>query len=472
MMPPAENPELSQAPGPVVTRFPLSRSFSQCRLLILGLLALSACTDGGPPSAPFPREIASAARVSGGPTVQSTTPDSATVDSTLSVHVIGSGFDVGSRAQWALNGVPSGKVVTNSTQFVSSTELVANITIAPDATIASYDVIVTASSGKGGIGTELFVITPKTTDLGTLGGTQSEAFGVNNLAQVVGGALILSGVEHAFLWTKAGGMRDLGTLGGSSSRASAINDNGQVVGYAYTVAEEKHAFLWTATDGMRDLGTLGGTFSEATAISENGVIVGASYLSGGGSSFACAWLGGVIEGLGTATSRATGVNNALQIVGYFFGYAPSDVTALLWTKPGGVWTSEAIPAPSTGSMSMAYGINELGQIVGGFRLTTGTLGAFSWTRESGSKELPWITRGTGAQGYAISNQGRLAGKAWDRSGSSHPAFWDPSGSGWNVKVILGTMKSDAWVNAVNENHQGVGRGTKGTVRHAMLWEVP
>ena len=123
-------------------------------------------------------------------------------------------------------------------------------------------------------------------------------------------------------------------------------------------------------------------------------------------------------------------------------------------------------------MSMAYGINELGQIVGGFRLTTGQLSAFSWTRESGSKELPWITRGTGAQGYAISNQGRLAGKAWDRSGSSHPAFWDPSGSGWNVKVILGTMKSDAWVNAVNDNHQGVGRGTKGTVRHAMLWEVP
>jgi hypothetical protein len=75
-------------------------------------------------------------------------------------------------------------------------------------------------------------------------------------------------------------------------------------------------------------------------------------------------------------------------------------------------------------------------------------------------------------GYAISNQGRLAGKAWDRSGFTHPTFWEPSGSGWTVKVILGTMKSDAWVNAINENHQGVGRGTKGTVRHAMLWEVP
>jgi probable HAF family extracellular repeat protein len=450
-----------------MTRSPISRS--QCRLLILGLFALSACTSDVPPSALLAPRLTLAAAT--GVTVKSTSPDTATVDSTLDVHIFGSGFDPGSRANWAIKGVVSPKVVTNSMRFVSSTELVANITIAPDAPLASYDVIVTASSGKGGIGTECFVVTPKTTDLGTLGGTDSEAFGINNLGQVVGWAFVASGVEHAFLWTKAAGMRDLGTLGGSS-RALAINDNGQVVGSSYTLAGEKHAFLWTATDGMRDLGTLGGTLSEATGISQNGVIVGLSFPAGGGNQVACVWVDGVIESLGTATSRASAVNNALQIVGWFAGYTPSDVTAMLWTKSGGVWTSEAIPAPSTGSASQAYGINEFGQIVGGFRLTTGQLSAFSWTRASGSKELPWITRGTGAMGYAISNQGRLVGKAWDRSGFTHPTFWDPSGSGWSVKVILGTMKSDAWVNGVNDNHQGVGRGTKGTVRHAMLWEVP
>ncbi|HEY8852301.1 MAG TPA: hypothetical protein VIM36_08990, partial [Gemmatimonadaceae bacterium] len=137
-----------------MTRFPVSRARSQGRLLMVGLLALWACTDNAPPSAPLVTQPASAARNGGGPTVKSTTPDSGTVDSTMIVHVFGSGFDAGSRAQWALNGVPSSKVVTNSTQFVSSTELVANISIAPDATLASYDVMVTTSSGKGGIGTE------------------------------------------------------------------------------------------------------------------------------------------------------------------------------------------------------------------------------------------------------------------------------------------------------------------------------
>ena len=255
MTPAAENNEVCRGTKRcVMRRFPLSRAFSQCRLLILALFAFSACTGDSPSSAILASRVTFAA-AAGSVTVKSTSPDTATVDSTLDVHVFGTGFDPGSRANWAINGVLSPKVVTNSTRFVSSTELVANITIARDAPVASYDVIVTASSGKGGIGTECFVVTPKTTDLGTLGGAESEAFGVNNFTQVVGWAFVPSGVEHAFLWTKATGMRDLGTLGGSSSRAYAINDNGQVVGYAYTVAGEKHAFLWTATDGMRDLGT-------------------------------------------------------------------------------------------------------------------------------------------------------------------------------------------------------------------------
>lgn len=95
----------------------------------------------------------------GGPTVDDADPASAPQDTTLDVRVLGSGFDDGSKAAFLLDGNATNKVVTNSTRFVSSTEVVANITIAADAQPDFYDVQVTTRRGKKGVGIELFEIT-------------------------------------------------------------------------------------------------------------------------------------------------------------------------------------------------------------------------------------------------------------------------------------------------------------------------
>jgi hypothetical protein len=124
--------------------------------LVFGLVACSG------PEPTLPTVAASSGGGSGTVTVTAANPDSAAQDTTLDVHVLGGGFDRGSNAQWAQSGVISPNVKTNSTQFVSSGELVANITIAMSATTGSYDIVVTTSKGKKGIGSELFTIKKRT----------------------------------------------------------------------------------------------------------------------------------------------------------------------------------------------------------------------------------------------------------------------------------------------------------------------
>ena len=131
-------------------------------------------------------------------------------------------------------------------------------------------------------------------DLGTLGGSQTFVFAINDAGQVAGTSETASGLRHAYRYEN-GTITDLGTLGGDFSEALSINASGWVTGSASTSTSQSHAFVHDG-NAIRDLGTLGGESSAGNVINASGQVVGSS-LTASGTSHAMSWTeaGGMVD---------------------------------------------------------------------------------------------------------------------------------------------------------------------------------
>lgn len=204
------------------------------------------------------------------------------------------------------------------------------------------------------------------TDLGTLGGNNSSANGVNNLGQVTGYASTSLGLTDAFLSGSNGGaLKDLGTLGGSGSVGQAVNDKGQVTGYS-DVNGYTRAFLSDVNGGaLTNLGGLGGSYSYGGGINAQGQVAGdsATPLDAADHVFLSGPDGAPLSDSGTLSGayhiNVAGLNNAGQITGYY----DNGQTEAYISAPGGGALRSLGTLPG-GSRSYAGGINASGQVVG------------------------------------------------------------------------------------------------------------
>src|SRR5271165_4343672 len=207
-------------------------------------------------------------------------------------------------------------------------------------------------------------------NLGTFGGTQSEAFMLNDRGQVVGSAsntipdpfsfgtyFPAATQTHAFLW-EAGVKQDLGTLGGPDSKATLINERGQVAGWSYTSYTPNpntgvptiDPFLWEKSK-MIDLGTLGGTAGFAQWVNNKGQVVGQSNVAGDQSYHGFLWDHGVLTDLGTlggTFSTALWINEAGVIAGVAGVLGDTAFPAVLWVH-GQIMDLGTLPGDNLGN---------------------------------------------------------------------------------------------------------------------------
>lgn len=297
------------------------------------------------------------------------------------------------------------------------------------------------------------------TDLGTLGGDTSQAFGINTQGQVVGQAKLDAQIYHAFFWDGET-ITDLGTLGGPQSIATDINDAGQVVGVSHYSGSENRAFLWQ-NGVMQNLGTVGGDESSASGINSAGQVVGRDAFHGAfGRAFL--WQNGSMQILaspGVNHDSATDINDAGQVVGAAsYGDPSASVPhAVLWQN-GSI---QDLGYLSGSDRSWAYAINNAGQVVGSSNH------AFLW--QNGSMQDLGTLGGSISDAYDINDGGQVVGQSLTAAQGYHAFLWENE----QMKDLNTLIPTDSgWVlveaRAINKRGQIAGYGRINGQAHAFL----
>ena len=295
------------------------------------------------------------------------------------------------------------------------------------------------------------------TDLGTLGGTFSIAFGINDRGQIDGFSTIPGDMStHAFVLNH-GVMTDLGTLGGPNSIAgTGPNLSLQVPGLAETATLDPNGedfcgfgtnlicltFSWQ-NGVMTALDTLGGNNAQGAGINDQGQIAGFAQNTTVDANCPApqvlqfkpvVWTNGHIHALPLYPSDSEGagfwINNRGEVVGASgtcaaydgrYGVSLQPRHALLWRKG-------RLPIDLGnlgGSFNNAgFAINEVEQVVGASDLPGDQYQhAFLW--QSGlMRDLGTLPGDVVSAAVAINNRGLITGVSQDANGNDRAFLWE------------------------------------------------
>ncbi len=297
----------------------------------------------------------------------------------------------------------------------------------------------------------------KVTDLGTLGGKVSYAYGISNSGAVSGSAAVASGDEHPFLW-RDGRMTDLGGLGGANGSGQNPTGSLRIPIVSETSRPDPlgadfcgwnsfricQAAIWR--DGsMAPMPTLGGNNAIGFSMNERGQMAGLAEKS-------------------TADPQCKPPRK--------LSYSP-----VIWGPGPGEIRELRLPAGD--SVGWAYGLNDKGEAVGGTGACDNTAAPAANGTLSAKRAVLWENAGPrdlgnfGGDGdtlaVGINNRTEVVGTSSLPDGAAHGFLWSRDNGLEDIGAV-GTDPVGA-PSSINNSRQVVGASCDSEFNcRAMLWE--
>jgi probable HAF family extracellular repeat protein len=343
------------------------------------------------------------------------------------------------------------------------------------------------------------------TDLGVFNESASTTYNsqpnnINSSNQIAAGNWI-NGANQAMLY--GGGVwTNLGTLGGANAQAEGLNNLGWVVGRSGDGSSDDHAFLWIAgaTNGvagnpqMVDLG-VAGYDSDAGDINNNGVIAGWAYNPNTQNNEPFSYTNGVMTDLQGALNKAAqnssgnvslegdSYSHAINDTGHIVGFAQDNNSytgyqAFFWTNSPAKTNGTALFLGDVAggyNGSEALGININDQITGDAETTSTDTHAFRYVVSSNAMiDLGVLGNGDYSSGNCINNSNIIVGLSnLGQAGVVYHAFIAVSNTLTDLNTLLdssGTNWTLTEADYINDAGKIVGTGTvtNDGLQHAFL----